>query len=139
MKNTVQRRGAGLRQKKKERKKKDQKKKNGKKKNRKKASTEKASEEKRAGIAELPETDKLIVLLKEHLSRIQKESGMFEINEDYIYASELGDDEDYKKRIDAVRNKLYYEPNEKYIIFYRENYVDIRFKEYHLLKGYLGK
>ena len=104
-----------------------------------KASIEKASEEKRAGIAELPETDKLIELLKEHLSRIQKESGMFEINEDYIYDSELGDDEDYKKRIDAVRNKHYYEPTENDIIFYRDNYVDKRSKEYHLLKGYLGK
>lgn len=104
-----------------------------------KASIEKASEEKRAGIVELPETDKLIELLKEQLNRIQKESGMFEINEDYIYDSELGDDEDYKKRIDAVRNKHYYEPTENDIIFYRDNYVDKRSKEYHLLKGYLGK
>ena len=104
-----------------------------------KASIEKASEEKRAGIAELPETDKLIELLKEQLSRIQKESGVFETNEDYLYASELGDDEDYKKRIDSVRNKLYYEPTEKDIILYRDNYVDKRSKEYHLLKGYLGK
>lgn len=104
-----------------------------------KASIEKASEEKRAGIVELPETDKLIELLKEQLNRIQKESGMFEINEDYIYDSELGDDEDYKKRIDAVRNKYYYEPTENDIIFYRDNYVDKRSKEYHLLKGYLGK
>lgn len=104
-----------------------------------KASIEKASEEKRVGIAELPETDKLIELLKEQLNRIQKESGMFEINEDYIYDSELGDDEDYKKRIDAVRNKHYYEPTENDIIFYRDNYVDKRSKEYHLLKGYLGK
>lgn len=104
-----------------------------------KVSIEKASEEKRVGIAELPETDKLIELLKEQLNRIQKESGMFEINEDYIYDSELGDDEDYKKRIDAVRNKHYYEPTENDIIFYRDNYVDKRSKEYHLLKGYLGK
>lgn len=104
-----------------------------------KASIEKASEEKRAGIVVLPETDKLIELLKEQLNRIQKESGMFEINEDYIYDSELGDDEDYKKRIDAVRNKYYYEPTENDIIFYRDNYVDKRSKEYHLLKGYLGK
>lgn len=104
-----------------------------------KASIEKASEEKRAGIVVLPETDKLIELLKEQLNRIQKESGMFEINEDYIYDSELGDDEDYKKRIDAVRNKYYYEPTEDDIIFYRDNYVDKRSKEYHLLKGYLGK
>lgn len=104
-----------------------------------KASIEKASEEKRAGIAELPETDKLIELQKEQLRRIQKESGVFETNEDYLYASELGDDEDYKKRIDSVRNKLYYEPTEKDIIFYRDNYVDKRSKEYHLLKGYLGK
>lgn len=104
-----------------------------------KASIEKASEEKRAGIVVLPETDKLIELLKEQLNRIQKESGMFEINEDYIYDSELGDDEDYKKRIDAVRNKYYYEPTKNDIIFYRDNYVDKRSKEYHLLKGYLGK
>ena len=51
----------------------------------------------------------------------------------------MGDDEDYKKRIDAVRNKHYYEPTENDIIFYRDNYVDKRSKEYHLLKGYLGK
>lgn len=101
--------------------------------------SEDASAEDKAGMAEWPEPEILIGMLRKVLDRMQKESGDTGLDGDYIFDSDLEENEEYLKRYDAVKDKPYYEPTAEDIALYRENYIDERTKEYRVLKRYLSK
>lgn len=71
--------------------------------------------------------------------RLQEELENFTIEDEYLIDPDLREDEDYKKLLDTVKGKAYYEPSPEEIMFYRKNYIDVSSKEYRILKKYLSK
>ena len=101
--------------------------------------SEDSSAEGEAGMAEWTEPEILMGMLRKVLDRIQKESGDLVLDGEYIFDSDLEENEEYIKRYDAAKDKPYYEPTAEDVALYRKNYIDERTKEYRLLKRYLSK
>lgn len=92
-----------------------------------------------ADMAEWENPEILIEMFREALDRMRAEPVDFVQEGDYIFASDLEEDEDYIKRFKAVKGKPYYNPTAEDIKLYRDNYIDERMKEYRMLKRYLSK
>lgn len=99
--------------------------------------SEDKSEEKKPGLS--GETELSNEMLEEAVISLKEESEDFGMEEEYIFNSDLGDDEDYKERFNAVKDIPYYEPSMEDIMLYRDNCINKNLKEYQILKRYLSK